>query len=123
MEVGEVGEVVEVVEVVRVVEVREEAQYQLEKYDRVGVPGYSTPVNFQLSTINLVNNLFIVNCQITSIVDLYFYVLPLNVLPTLSNALNPELKKAFFLSCNGLLLPLLLPPLLLPPLEDEALLA
>jgi hypothetical protein len=38
-----------VVEVVRVVEVREEAQYQLEKYDRVGVPGYSTPVNFQLS--------------------------------------------------------------------------
>ena len=51
---GEVGEVVEVVEVVRVVEVREEAQYQLEKYDRVEVPGYSTPVNFQLSTINLV---------------------------------------------------------------------
>ena len=115
MEVGEVGEVeeVEVVEVVRVVEVREEAQYQLEKYDRVEVPGYSTPVNFQLST----------NQSGQTICCLYFYVLPLNVLPTLSNALNPELKKAFFLSCNGLLLPLLLPPLLLPPLEDEALLA
>ena len=48
---------------VRVVEVREEAQYQLEKYDRVGVPGYSTPVHFQL----LICQQFvivIVNCQI-----------------------------------------------------------